>query len=104
MLYLRTACSDTLMLRERKASMADRSFRSLTGEFALGPCFTTLVVRKLPRGQTGQVRQEKGASGGGNLGRFEEVEQPQNVPAARHHVEGEGSGGWGVVTNGADRR
>lgn len=63
MLYLRTACSDTLMLRERKASMADRSFRSLTGEFALGPCFTTLVVRKLPRGQTGQVRQEKGTLG-----------------------------------------
>lgn len=51
MFYLRTACSDTLMLRERKASMADRSFRSLTGEFALGPCFATLVVRKLPRGQ-----------------------------------------------------
>lgn len=60
MLYLRTACSDTLMLRERKASMADRSFRSLTGEFALGPCFATLVVRKLPRGQTRSgVRQDK---------------------------------------------
>lgn len=32
------------------------------------------------------------------MGRFE-VEKPHGVPAARHHVEGEGSGGWGVVTN-----
>lgn len=78
MLYLRTACSDTLMLRERKASMADRSFRSLTGEFALGPCFTTLVVRKLPRGQTRSgVRQH-------------------NV------VTREGRGGiWGILTTSA---
>ncbi len=69
MLYLRTACSDTLMLRERKASMADRSFRSLTGEFALGPCFATLVVRKLPRGQTRSgVRQHNVVRVGGNLG------------------------------------
>ena len=48
MLYLRTACSETLMLRERKASMADRSFSSLMGELLLGPCFTTLAARRLP--------------------------------------------------------
>ncbi len=82
MLYLRTACSDTLMLRERKASMADRSFRSLTGEFALGPCFATLVVRKLPRGQTRSgVRQHNVVTkeGRGEFGAF-------------NHV---GMGGWG---------
>lgn len=83
MLYLRTACSDTLMLRERKASMADRSFRSLTGEFALGPCFATLVVRKLPRGQTRSgVRQ----------GKVVTKESWGEFGAYFNHV---GMGGWG---------
>lgn len=48
---LRTACSETLMLRERKASMADRSLSSLTGELLLlataAAAFATLAARRL---------------------------------------------------------
>lgn len=48
---LRTACSETLMLRERKASMADRSLSSLTGELLLlataAVAFTTFAARRL---------------------------------------------------------
>lgn len=48
---LRTACSETLMLRERKASMADRSLSSLTGELLLlataAAAFTPFVARRL---------------------------------------------------------
>lgn len=47
---LRTACSETLMLRERKASMADRSLSSLTGELLLlatGAAFDTFAARRL---------------------------------------------------------
>lgn len=48
---LRTACSETLMLRERKASMAERSLSSLTGELLLlataAAAFATFAARKL---------------------------------------------------------
>lgn len=48
---LRTACSETLMLRERKASMADRSLSSLTGELLLlvtaAVAFTTFAALRL---------------------------------------------------------
>lgn len=48
---LRTACSETLMLRERKASMADRSLSSLTGELLLlataAAAFATFAARRL---------------------------------------------------------
>lgn len=48
---LRTACSETLMLRDRKASMADRSLSSLTGELLLlvtaAVAFTTFAARRL---------------------------------------------------------
>lgn len=48
---LRTACSETLMLRERNASMADRSLSSLTGELLLlataAVAFTTFAARRL---------------------------------------------------------
>lgn len=60
MLYLRTACSETLMLRERKASMADRSFSSLMGELLLGPCFATLAARRLPVEVVGEREREQG--------------------------------------------
>lgn len=65
MLYLRTACSDTLMLRERKASMADRSFSSLTGELALWLCFATLAVLKLPGRGVATVFMKGGRGGAG---------------------------------------
>lgn len=48
---LRTACSETLMLRERKASMAERSLSSLTGELLLlatdAAGFATFPARRL---------------------------------------------------------
>lgn len=48
---LRTACSETLMLRERKASMAERSLSSLTGELLLlattAAAFATFAARRL---------------------------------------------------------
>lgn len=48
---LRTACSETLMLRERKASMADRSLSSFTGELLLlataAAAFATFAARRL---------------------------------------------------------
>lgn len=62
---LRTACSETLMLRERNASMADRSLSSLTGELLLlataAVAFTTFAARRLSgdgelRGKAGRPR------------------------------------------------
>ena len=48
---LRTACSETLMLRERKASMAERSLSSLTGELLLlataAAAFAIFAARRL---------------------------------------------------------
>lgn len=46
---LRTACSETLMLRQRNASMAERSRNSFTGEPLLLPAaaFATLGARWL---------------------------------------------------------
>lgn len=68
MLYLRTACSETLMLRERKASMADRSFSSLTGELALWLCFATLAVLRLPERGVATVFRKGGGAGEGQVG------------------------------------
>lgn len=68
MLYLRTACSETLMLRERKASMADRSFSSLTGELALWLCFATLAVLRLPQGAWPQFSGRGRGDGGRGSG------------------------------------
>lgn len=55
---LRTACSETLMLRERKASMADRSLSSLTGELLLlataAAALATFAARRLGGDVRGQ--------------------------------------------------
>lgn len=55
---LRTACSETLMLRERKASIADRSLSSLTGELLLlataAAAFATFAARRLGGDVRGQ--------------------------------------------------
>lgn len=46
--YLRTTCSDTLMLRHRKASAAELSLNSLTGGELFKPCLGGLAILKLP--------------------------------------------------------
>lgn len=79
-LYLRTACSETLMLRERKASMADRSLSSLTGEpelaatpAAIDACccwrwaFAILAARRLGPWQCGRSGGWKVWGVGGRL-------------------------------------
>lgn len=62
-LYLRTTCSDTLMLRDRKASTAEGSFSSFTGGELFKPCFAFLASLKLlcgeaPSPKRGHRREE----------------------------------------------
>lgn len=45
--YLRTTCSDTLMLRHRKASAAELSLNSFTGGELFKPCLGGLAILRL---------------------------------------------------------
>lgn len=55
--YLRTTCSDTLMLRHRKASAAELSLNSLTGGELFKPCLGGLAILKLP-GEEGRPKPQ----------------------------------------------
>ena len=63
-LYLRTTCSDTLMLRDRKASTAEDSFSSFTGGELFKPCFAFLASLKLLGGEAPSPK--RGHRKGGN--------------------------------------
>lgn len=56
--YLRTTCSDTLMLRHRKASAAQLSLNSFTGGELFRPCLGALAILKLP-GEEGSPKPQR---------------------------------------------
>lgn len=68
--YLWTTCSDTLMLRHRKASAAELSLNSFTGGEPFRPCLGALAILKLPgeerkpRPQRAQLQREQAMEGG----------------------------------------
>lgn len=62
--YLRTTCSDTLMLRHRKASAAELSLNSLTGGELFKPCLGGLAILKLP-GEEGRPKPQRAQLPGG---------------------------------------
>lgn len=62
--YLRTTCSDTLMLRHRKASAAELSLNSLTGGELFKPCLGGLAILKLP-GEEGRPKPQGAQLPGG---------------------------------------
>lgn len=56
--YLRTTCSDTLMLRHRKVSAAQLSLNSFTGGELFRPCLGALAILKLP-GEEGSPKPQR---------------------------------------------
>lgn len=62
--YLRTTCSDTLMLRHRKASAAELSWNSFTGGELFKPCLGGLAILKLP-GEEGRPKPRRAQLPGG---------------------------------------
>lgn len=62
--YLRTTCSDTLMLRHRKASAAGLSLNSFTGGELFKPCLGGLAILKLP-GEEGRPKPQRAQLPGG---------------------------------------
>lgn len=85
--YLRTTCSDTLMLRQRKASAAQLSRSSFTGAELLRPCLGGLATLRLPgEGEapspTAQPQGQEASGGGGKVtGHRVRMERPRRDKA-----------------------
>lgn len=85
--YLRTTCSDTLMLRHRKASAAELSLNSFTGGELFKPCLGGLAILKLP-GEEGRPKPQRARSREGRTSHWRDEEERSQATGSGWRARG----------------
>lgn len=86
-ILLRTTCSDTLMLRHRKASAAELSLNSFTGGELFKPCLGGLAILKLP-GEEGRPKPQRAQLPAGRTSHWRDEEERSQATGSGWRARG----------------